>query len=188
MSWTGRRRRERGPSAGEAGQTLVEFALILPILLLVVLGIIDLGKAFGYKNDATNLANQAARLATVNQCPGGCTSIEHWVMMQAPSDELRSGGDSIGGHGLQDITAITFTFPDSGHHCVGDPVKATVRVHYNWLNLLKLSHALPSLGNDITGSATMRLEKSYDATKPENYVYSPSDLPSDPNDLTPCRS
>jgi len=183
MSWTVRRGHERGRFAGEAGQTLVEFALILPILLLVVLGIIDLGKAFGYKNDETNLANQAARFAAVNRCPGGCTSIEAWVRSQAPSVELKQGGGSIAGTGLQATSAITFTFTDSGHHCVGDPVKATVRVHYNWLNLLKLSHALPSLGTDITGSATMRLEKSYDPTNPATNVYSPSP----PIDLsTPC--
>jgi hypothetical protein len=145
-------------------------------LLLVVLGIIDLGKAFGYKNDETNLANQAARLATVNQCPGGCTSIERWVVSQAPSEELRNGGGSIGGRGLQDGTAITFTFTDPGspNHCVGNAVKAIVKVHYNWLNFLR--GVLPSLGTDITASATMRLEKAYDPAQAASYWYSPSPI------------
>jgi TadE-like protein len=165
---------ERGRPNGEEGQTLVEFALILPILLIVVLGIVDLGKAFGYKNDLTNLANQAARLASVNQCPGGCTSIEAWTRNQAPN-ELRLGTGSIQPTGLQATSAITFTFTDPGplNHCVGDSLRATVKVHYNWLNFLRVRAAFPSLGTDITATATMRLEKSYDRSNPAADKYAP---------------
>jgi hypothetical protein len=165
-------RNGRGQLTGEEGQTLVEFALILPLLLIVVLGIIDLGKAFGYKNDETNLANQAARLAAVNQCPGGCTSIEAWIRNQAPN-ELRLGTGSIAPPGLQAISAIKFEFTDPGplNHCVGDSVKATIKAHYNWLNFLK--GVLPSLGTDITASATMRLEKDYSRTNPALNKYAP---------------
>ena len=172
---------ERGRFEGDEGQTLVEFALILPILLVVVLGVIDLGKAFGYKNDLTNLANQAARAAAVNKCPPGptCTSIEGWIRNQAPSGELKNGGGSITGTGLRAISAITFTFPDSRtpNYCVGDPVKATVKVHYNWLNFLR--GVFPSLGTDITGSATVRLEKTYEVPpvgNPAINVYSASNI------------
>jgi len=179
MSWNIRRGHERGRFAGEAGQTLVEFALILPILLLLVLGIIDLGKAFGYKNDLTNLANQAARAAAVNKCPGGpACNIESWIRNQAPSGELRNGGGSITGTGLQASSAITFTFTDPGtpNYCVGAPIKATVRVHYNWLNFLK--GVLPALGTNISGSATVRLESEY-ITPPDNVAlnkYSASNI------------
>ena len=174
---------ERGRSNREEGQTLVEFALILPLLLMVVLGIVDLGKAFGYKNDLTNLANQAARAAAVNKCPGpsACTSIENWIRNQAPSGELKNGGGSITGTGLQAGSAITFTFTDPGtpNYCVGAPVKATVKVHYNWLNFLRLRGVLPSLGTDITGSATVRLEKTYGVPPqgdPAVNVYSASNI------------
>ena len=50
----------------EHGQTLVEFALILPILLVLVIGIFDFGSAFNSKNDLNFLANTAARYAEVN--------------------------------------------------------------------------------------------------------------------------
>ena len=52
------------------GQSLVEFAIVLPVILLIVLGIIDFGRAYNYKNDETSLANQALRYAEVNDCPG----------------------------------------------------------------------------------------------------------------------
>ena len=168
-------RRERQPSSREKGQALVEFALILPLLLLVIMGVIDLGRALGYKNDLTNLANQGARAAAVNNCPGGCTDIKAWMISQAPSNELKNGGGSISPNGLSTTTptpAITFTFPGTGptNHCIGDPVKVTVTVHYNWLQFLTLSGALPTIGTNIVGSATMRLEKSYKGDGTDSYT------------------
>ena len=112
-----------GDSATKRGQSLVEFALILPLLLIIVLGIIDLGKAFGYKNDETNLANQAARAAAVNSCPAGRSNISNWIISQAPPNELKNGGGSIANTGLSQAGAITFMFPSTGtpDHCIGDP-------------------------------------------------------------------
>lgn len=49
----------------EEGQTLVEFALILPILLLLVVGIIDFGWLFMAKITTNNAAREAARLYAV---------------------------------------------------------------------------------------------------------------------------
>jgi len=45
---------------GERGQSLVEFALMLPILLLLLLGAIDLGRAFHSSISITNAAREGA--------------------------------------------------------------------------------------------------------------------------------
>jgi Flp pilus assembly protein TadG len=45
------------------GQALVEFAFILPILLILTLGLIDLGRAFVFGVSVQEGARQAARLA-----------------------------------------------------------------------------------------------------------------------------
>ena len=50
---------------------MVEFALVLPLLLLIIFGIIDFGKAFNYWVDETHIANQAARIVEVNGTTGG---------------------------------------------------------------------------------------------------------------------
>ena len=81
------------------GQSLVEFAIILPVILLVVLGIIDFGRAYNYKNDQTSLANQAVRYAEVNDCPpcGGSTpKIQDYVPTTADSGELQHGNSGLG--------------------------------------------------------------------------------------------
>lgn len=47
---------------GELGQSLVEVALTLPILLLLVVGVVDVGRLFAYKIGAINAAREAALL------------------------------------------------------------------------------------------------------------------------------
>jgi hypothetical protein len=53
--------------SGRRGQALVEFALILPIFILVVMGIFDLGRAVYGFNTVNNAAREGARLAIVDQ-------------------------------------------------------------------------------------------------------------------------
>lgn len=50
----------------QAGQNLVEFALVLPVLLMICLGILDLGRSFYTYIALTNAAREAARYAALN--------------------------------------------------------------------------------------------------------------------------
>ena len=52
---------------GERGQGLLEFALILPIFVLLLVAIFDLGRAAFAYNTLTNAAREGARMAIVNQ-------------------------------------------------------------------------------------------------------------------------
>lgn len=49
----------------EKGQSIVEFALILPFLLLVLCGIIDFGWILSCQNELTNAAGETARYAAI---------------------------------------------------------------------------------------------------------------------------
>ena len=60
----GRRRR-----AGQRGQSLVEFAFVLPIIVLLIAAFIELGRAVFAWNTVANAARQGARVAVVNQLP-----------------------------------------------------------------------------------------------------------------------
>ena len=56
------------PRPGRAkGQALAEFAIVLPIVLLLLLALFDLGRAVFIYNGLTNGAREGARLAIVNQ-------------------------------------------------------------------------------------------------------------------------
>jgi Flp pilus assembly protein TadG len=48
---------------GQRGQSLVEAAITLPIVLLLALGVTDLGRAFYYREAVTNSVRQALRMA-----------------------------------------------------------------------------------------------------------------------------
>jgi Flp pilus assembly protein TadG len=49
------------------GQALMEFALVIPIFLLIVVALFDLGRAVFAYNTLTNAAREGARFAIVNQ-------------------------------------------------------------------------------------------------------------------------
>ena len=49
----------------ESGQSMVEMALILPVLLLIVMGILEFGRAFSTKQAVTHAARLGARKAVV---------------------------------------------------------------------------------------------------------------------------
>lgn len=53
--------RATGDSHAEEGQSLVEMALMFPILLLVLTGILDLGRAYYSYLQLTNAAREGAR-------------------------------------------------------------------------------------------------------------------------------
>lgn len=61
--------RTRHPLHGDRGrgQALVEFALVIPIFLLLLVAAFDLGRAVFAYNSVTNAAREGARLAIVNQ-------------------------------------------------------------------------------------------------------------------------
>jgi hypothetical protein len=136
---------------------LIEFTLVLPILLLLLLGMLDFGKAFNYWIDETHLANQAARWAAVDKNPGPGSTLQASVHQQANTAELRDGGTSS----VPDPVQVCISFPN-GSSKVGDPVHVEVRGTYDWMGLLVAQAGLSS--SSIKGTATMRLE-----AEPTNY-------------------
>lgn len=57
----------RGAAARTRGQSLVEFALLLPLLLLILFGVIDFGRSIFQYSTLSEGARQAGRLAVVDQ-------------------------------------------------------------------------------------------------------------------------
>lgn len=50
--------------AGERGATMVEFAVSLPLLIVLVVGIFDFGSAFNFKQELNNAAREGARYSS----------------------------------------------------------------------------------------------------------------------------
>jgi len=151
----------RGRLADESGVAITEFALVLPILAVLLFGMIEFGRAINYWIDATHLANEAARWAVVNQNPGSAMTpaqtLQEYIQSQATTNELRYGGTGAVPAGI----AVTICFPSGA--AVGQPVRAKASVTYNWMPLLGDRTGIGS--TTIVGRADMRLE-----ALPTNYT------------------
>jgi Flp pilus assembly pilin Flp len=130
----------------EDGAALVEFALVLPLLLLLLIGMLDLGKAFNYWIDETHLANEGARYAAVNKNPGPGASLQQSIKSQADSAALR------------DELEVCITFPGAGGAVIGEPVQVRVSSNYTFLDFI--ADRLDVTDKTISSTSTMRLERT----------------------------
>jgi hypothetical protein len=120
----------------------------MPLLMVLVLGVLDFGRAFHDLLDSTHLANVAARYATVNKNPGapGGQTLQQWILENQTSSE-----------GLKMKMRVCISFPN-GTQNAGDPVKIEITSTHRWLGFLTSEiDSLPAT-TTLEGQATMRLE------------------------------
>ena len=149
----GERRRER-----ESGQALVEFALILPLFLAIVVGMIQFGVALNFWLDMQRLANQGARSAAVNcgtgsnQC-GGVT-LERYLGARTtatPEGQVISGGNTP----AVEVCYVPPSQPPPANWSpsIGDAVRVELQEKYRLQAIVGLAKI------DLSARATMRLEQ-----------------------------
>jgi hypothetical protein len=129
----------------EDGQALVELALVMPLLLVIVFGVLEFGRLLNYWLDQNHIASQGARFAAVNRNPGGGT-LASYLQGLGTTDELRTGSSSV-----SDPLRVCVSFPN-GTSNVGDPVRVRATSTYSFLPILDL------LPVSVTGEADMRIE------------------------------
>src|SRR2546423_15501543 len=76
--------RNRGPS--DSGQALVEFAIVLPVFLLLLFGLVE----FGFVLNASSTVNYASRGAALLAAEGGATAGADCLGRRAVDRALRS--------------------------------------------------------------------------------------------------
>jgi Flp pilus assembly protein TadG len=129
--------RRPGNGAGDRGAAAVEFALVLPMLLLLVFGLIDLGRAINAQITLTQAARVGARMAALS---------ESNVATQTQAAAT----------GLSGVT-VTVTACPTG---AGPSSDATVEVSYPFTfvtpvgAIAKLLVSSTSLGSSLTLTAT----------------------------------
>jgi Flp pilus assembly protein TadG len=139
----------------ERGAALAEFALVAPLVLLLLFAIFDFGKAINYWIDETHLANEGARWAVVNRNPASSGTLQNYIKNQADTTQLRNGAT---------VSICASDADSSGTVGVGDPVNVQVSYTYSWLPFIRVKTGiLPT--TTLVGSATMRLEAA-----PTHYV------------------
>jgi Flp pilus assembly protein TadG len=161
----------REPRERERGQATVEFALIIPVLILVIVGLIEFGKAFNYWISLNNIASDGARWAAVGKVPGKSPAtiddLRTYIGSQFLTGELKN---EVGGGGV----VICFTPQTAGatSPSAGDAVTVRVTAHHT-IGLVFTD----ALTVNLRGKATERLEQTpEDAAKWTGCVPSPGSV------------
>lgn len=130
------------------GQSLVEFAMILPILLILLLGILDFGRAVAAYNSVSNAARSAVRVAIVNQNP----------------DRVRDAAESEA-FGLDPIKVNLDDNVNSDDPCEIAVCRVSVEVSYEYVPATPI---FSNIVGNITVSAISELpiERAYVSTSP----------------------
>lgn len=88
----------------EAGQSLVEFALVLPVLAFILMGIIDFGRIFNADLVVSEAARDAVRYASLGQSDAAVEQIAQSdaqtvaavsAQVMPPSSGVRQSGSSV---------------------------------------------------------------------------------------------
>jgi Flp pilus assembly protein TadG len=103
----------RRETAGDRGQSLVEFAISLPILLAIVIGIFEFGMAWNQRQVITNAAREGARVLALPQVhPDSANTVVTSYLTTANLDPSLAtitadegpGGGAVGGSATVGVT------------------------------------------------------------------------------------
>ena len=152
------------------GQVLIETALILPLLLLLIFGMVDFGRAMYTKNTLTNAARSGARAAAVTSplyptsparslSPATgepANSIKRSLSSEFPQDEIQYEVNAYDDDGA----------PVAGTVQYGNQVRVTltylnfplITPLYKLMALITKSPSKTSSSIRISGEASMRYE------------------------------
>jgi Flp pilus assembly protein TadG len=140
----------------ESGQAAIEYALVLPVVVIFLLAIVDFGFAFNFWNNEQELASATARYAVVGRSPDSTKTLQAAMRTTIASNALKNGGTAS----IPTAAQICISFP-SGRG-VGKPVTVTVSTDYHWIPFVPyLADRVPV---HLSGTATMRQETTPSTT------------------------
>ena|SRR5437016_10889 len=136
------------PGAGRRrrGQSVVEFAIALPILLWLLSGLFDLGRVSYYGITVADVARSTARVLVSNDAGSGPGVAAGCAAAQAAAVDASAAPvcPSLGAYPGAGQVLVTISCPDTGNACVGDPTgtvhgqPVTVDVYYGFQFLTPL--------------------------------------------------
>jgi Flp pilus assembly protein TadG len=137
----------------KAGQSLVEFALVVPVLLLMIGGVVQLGVIFAAKNSLVQAARDTARWAatqTYLPCSNAAIAAPPQPLTQADTTATRTG--LIGySSGMWDSAAFT-AYADNVPLPATAPNQEGVEVVWSYA-----SGTCPTTDNTVVAYVTVRL-------------------------------
>ena len=140
----------RRKHASQKGASLVEFALVLPLLMLILWGIIEFSLLLYNKQVITNASREGARAGIVAQSP----RVGEGEIAGVVNDYCATYLVTFGGGGLSVTSGASGT-------SFGDPLTVTVTYPYQFLVFQNIANTFfgGSFGTiDLTAVTVMRYE------------------------------
>jgi len=140
--------------SGERGQSLLEFAAVIPVFLLVVMGIVDFGVGLKTWIQVTNAAREAARYGAIYCSQGEIDGTPVADLVVERAEDSATGLEFLPG----DITVSSNC--DAGH--ATESVNVTIEYDYKLIS--PLGGMMSFMGGGIpstlalSSSADMRME------------------------------
>jgi Flp pilus assembly protein TadG len=127
--------------SSERGTALIEFALVLPLLLVLTVAVVDFSRAFYARNVVEQAAREGVRLLAVT------SSADSALVRARVLEVAKTGGITVSG--------LTLTDPDAARQ-----VSVTVDCRFDWLlpGVFNMFGAGLSNPTTLTGRAVMRDE------------------------------
>jgi Flp pilus assembly protein TadG len=125
----------------ERGQTLVEFALVLPIILILLIGVVEFGIAWENDIEVTDAAREGSRAAVIQRING------QTAMVTSGTAAARSSASDLN----QSKLTVSVTSGD-GSWNQGDPIVTQVTYPYS-ISILGVVVASGTLSSSTTMEA-----------------------------------
>jgi Flp pilus assembly protein TadG len=138
---------------GERGAVAVEFAMVIPLLLLLLLGVIDFGRAMYVKNSLVYAASQGARVAAIHSSNWSAVANQAVTDLNIPRLAGTTGSESA------TVTSTAACPADAAASADTATVSVTVSIPFHWITPVGI---LPSAGsiNSLNATATWLCVKS----------------------------
>lgn len=131
----------------------MEFALVAPLLILLLLGIVEFGMVFGHYNEVRHSAREGARYAAVsNPDYNGDSTVDNTDVLEVTCDAIGLPGGTIS-------VALSLTTDDNGN---GSPDRldyGTITVEATTSSLTGLPLISTFIPSTLSNDATFRLEQ-----------------------------
>ena len=136
----------------EDGVAMTEFALIVPVFLLIVAGLLAFGRVFFYWIEANHMASETARWAVVDRNPYSPTTLQQHAAQESTVEFASDVKVCI------DFPGKTQTTAD-----LGDPVRVRIQKPFDFLPILGMGTIT------VRGTSTMRIERLSNNGDPGSY-------------------
>lgn len=152
----GSRRRARGRRCGVRGQGLLEFALIAPLLLLLIFGAIDTSRAISAYIALSQMAREAARYSAVHAGESGVNACTYDTTKSPPDSLTSSACGTVIGAALTTVPQLdptrlaTFAL-QYGHYGTADGSGGTLSAQ------IAITYRFSPLSGVMVGGASITL-------------------------------